>query len=165
MRACCTILALSVLFGGCGHAGKPRPGTVKVSGTVTLDGKPLARAEVHFVSDRFRSVGRTDSQGRFELVQGAVPGENRVYFTVVDEQQAIPGYKYDPQNGMDEGQLEAALQSMPPARKKKALNPLVPAEYTDPAKSNLTYDVPEAGTDSANFALRRDAKKKRARRG
>jgi hypothetical protein len=55
-----------------------------VTGTVTLDGKPLDTATVVFESPSGRSAfGSTDAQGRYELLytgnaRGAVLGPNRV---------------------------------------------------------------------------------------
>lgn len=78
-RAATFALGLA-LFAGCGG------NTADVSGTVTLDGEPLADASIIFTpqSDEEGGGGRpavavTDSQGRYELVYGrgvtgAVPG-------------------------------------------------------------------------------------------
>ncbi|MDR2706893.1 MAG: carboxypeptidase-like regulatory domain-containing protein [Planctomycetaceae bacterium] len=56
-----------------------------VTGTVTLDGKPLPRAKVIFspVDGSRSSIGVTDSQGKYKLrfsasTQGATVGEHKV---------------------------------------------------------------------------------------
>jgi len=79
--ACCLLVALAV---GCGESGPPL-GTVQ--GTVTLDGQPLAEAELMFMSDvGGASLGMTDAEGRYSLwyaggSQGAVVGSHVVTIT------------------------------------------------------------------------------------
>jgi hypothetical protein len=70
---------------GCGH--NPL-GTVRVSGTVTLDGNPAAGVNVSFIpagGEGRETFGITDAQGRFVLTtpgtntgSGAIPGEYHV---------------------------------------------------------------------------------------
>ena len=65
---------------GCGRSD----GLASVKGTVLLDGKPLAGAQVQFtVEGQPPSYGRTDADGNYELsrtrsVTGATIGTNRV---------------------------------------------------------------------------------------
>ena len=74
---------LAMLATGCGSSDKL--GTV--TGTVTLDGKPLPQASVTFSRGQGRmSVGTTDEQGRYKLLytvnqQGAEPGTHTVSIT------------------------------------------------------------------------------------
>ncbi|HVT29982.1 MAG TPA: DUF2092 domain-containing protein [Lacipirellulaceae bacterium] len=63
-----------------------------VSGRVTLDGKPLANADIIFqpVGNQRPSVGRTDEKGHYDLtykrgVRGALPGLHTVKVQVSDE--------------------------------------------------------------------------------
>jgi hypothetical protein len=73
-----------VLLSGCGSSG---PELATVSGTVKLDGSPLADASVQFVPASGRpSFGSTDASGYYELrftetKEGAVPGEHTVRVT------------------------------------------------------------------------------------
>ncbi|NQT15322.1 MAG: hypothetical protein HQ582_21375 [Planctomycetes bacterium] len=61
----CVSVAIAFCMTGC-FGGGPELGTV--TGTVTLDGKPLAEAQVTFQpKDGSYSVGTTDSAGRYEL--------------------------------------------------------------------------------------------------
>jgi len=64
----------------------------QVSGTVTLDGEPLADAMVIFtpMTGGRPAAGRTDAQGRYELIfdragAGAVHGEHFVEIRTADE--------------------------------------------------------------------------------
>src|SRR5689334_19765090 len=58
---------------GCSGGGRSGPKTVDVSGVVMIDGNPADGVEVHFLADKFDSYGKTDSSGKYTLVQGAVP--------------------------------------------------------------------------------------------
>jgi hypothetical protein len=121
---------LVVLLGsvvGCGDANLGR-----VRGTVTLDGQPLDGAMVTFapVEGGRPAAGRTDAQGRYQLVysrdsSGAMIGEHLVTISTYDER---PG-----ENGED---------LIIPER--------VPARYN--ANSELKKTV-ESGSNEINFEL------------
>jgi hypothetical protein len=74
-----------VFIAGC-DAGS---GLSPVTGTVTLDGKPYASAQVRFVPETGRpSIGITDDSGVYSLTyirdeKGAAPGSYRVDVTTV----------------------------------------------------------------------------------
>ena len=79
-------LAVGILaWAGCGSSDRPDLG--RVGGVVTLDGKPLAEAFVHFDPGTVRgSTGVTDANGKYELTyirdtQGAAIGEHTVRIT------------------------------------------------------------------------------------
>lgn len=107
------------------------PNLAAVSGTVMLDGLPLARAEVHFHPiqvdpkkpvKQSSSIGFTDTSGRYTLTyvasaQGAVPGKHRVQIYATDEK----------------GQ------------------PIIPALYN--LRTTLTADVKPEGNPDINFEL------------
>ncbi|MFO0903289.1 MAG: hypothetical protein U0939_09835 [Pirellulales bacterium] len=122
--------------------------TVRVSGVVKLDGQPLADAEVHFVGPKHAGFGKTDAEGKFKLVTGAEPGENKVFFRKESDDKFSK-----PEEGLDAGQAAAAAaaqrNSNPAASAKKG----IPAEYTSSGTTKLTFTVPEGGSDSANFEL------------
>lgn len=92
-RSLATLLAsffLSLIV-GCGGTGEVQP----VSGTVTLDGQPLAGVMVRFTPQtgekRTTSLGKTDEQGHYELrytsqLQGALIGTHMVQVVNVDGQ-------------------------------------------------------------------------------
>src|SRR5207244_1246392 len=81
MRILLPSLLLLASVGGCGGG----PKLMKVSGTVTRQGKALPQLLVHFVPDQGRaSWGKTDDQGRYTLhyernLEGALPGSHKVY--------------------------------------------------------------------------------------
>jgi hypothetical protein len=140
------ILLISLLVGlsGCGSG----PKFVPVSGTVTLDGKPLANALVAFKPAALPgkieaagpgSMGVTDENGRYVLkviytdgrTEGAVVGEHRVRISTTDHVSA----------GGDSTDVA-------PRQQKER----VPAKYN--TNSQLTFTVPPGGTDAANFDLK-----------
>jgi hypothetical protein len=130
-----------VFFTACADSG---PKVAQVSGRVTLDGKPLPKASVTFVPMATKerpnpgrtAAGMTDENGRYQLsvdvtTPGAVVGQCRIYITT--------------------------LQSDPAADDRDAGGPRPKFRDRVPAKYNqgteLTFEVPPAGTDQANFDL------------
>jgi hypothetical protein len=144
---CRVALVLMLAAAGCGGDTKMQVPTARVSGKVSRGGKPLAGVEVNFVTADFASVGKTDAEGKFTLVQGAAIGENKVYLVKRTGQENFN----DVEGGIDAGQLEA-MQSATAATSKK-VKPEIPEDYSDPGKSILKFTVPEGGTDAANFDL------------
>ena len=143
---CCAILPLFFVL-GCGGGSEHQ--TAPVAGTVYLDGQPLPDAEITFATSEFSAVAKTNSQGRYELAQGAAPGENKVWIS----KGSGPKVQMDEAGGMDQGQLAAMASGNEDARIPDAPRELLPAQYSDPEDSLLTYTVPEAGTDGADFRL------------
>lgn len=121
---------VSLLTAGCGSSYSL--GTV--TGTVTLDGKPLPHATVIFSRGQGRmSVGTTDEAGRYELQytaseKGAEPGAHTVRIT--SQIDAVSG----------EGDL-AAVEG----RKE-----LLPPRYNE--KTELTAEV-KPGRNTIDFDL------------
>jgi hypothetical protein len=143
-------LGILIAFGGCG-SGVAGPKTVRVSGSVILDGKPLENVEVHFISDKHAGFGKTDAEGNFKLITGAVVGENKVYFSKLKEGSFGTG---DAESGMDAGQADAAAAAVAgPGATAVPKGQMIPAEYASPQATKLTFMVPEGGTDSATFDL------------
>ena len=85
-----TIL-LPAFVAGCNPEKLPKLGTV--SGTVTMDGQPVANATVTFDGAKegeSASLGRTDASGKYELYysrgnKGATIGEHVVHISTHDE--------------------------------------------------------------------------------
>lgn len=139
---------VALMFAACaGEISK----IVPVSGIVTLDGKPLANANVQFQpmaqgneNPGYGSFAVTDQSGKFELAissqqlqkQGAVVGKHRV--SITSGQDKI---EYDPKVGSPDG-------STPKTRVKPER---VPEKYN--TQTTLIFEVPLAGTNMANFDL------------
>ena len=79
----CCMCVVAMSLAGCG-AGGDRPQLGRVSGTVTLDGKPLPDATVTFRHPQKRaSHGTTDENGCYDLIyirdeKGAAVGTHKV---------------------------------------------------------------------------------------
>ncbi len=146
-------LSLMLISLGCGKGSYT---AVPVSGQVTMNNQPLANVIVSFQpvgtgsnpNPGPGSSGKTDSEGRFTLKllstpprDGAVVGQHRVQiYTPETGEGAVP---YDPELGSPDGA---------PAKPSKPVE-FIPARYHD--QSKMTFDVPEGGTNQANFALTR----------
>ncbi|MFH1300279.1 MAG: carboxypeptidase-like regulatory domain-containing protein [Planctomycetota bacterium] len=82
LHALCLMAAC--LLAGCSGGGADTPELGRVSGTITLDGKPLSSATITFEpKSGAPSVGMTDDSGHYELAynpdtKGAVPGQHTV---------------------------------------------------------------------------------------
>ena len=106
-----SVVVLALACVGCGGGGSSdAPDTVPVSGTITMDGEPLADARVVFAAanpaDRLRTVsGITDSSGEYELEftssqSGAQPGKYLVSVSTYreDEEGGAPRPETVPAN-------------------------------------------------------------------
>jgi hypothetical protein len=144
-------LALSMLV-GCGAGGPKVPKTVAVSGKITYQDKPLAGAEIGFVSnldnkDVLAARGVSNDSGEFTLstyidpqheVSGATPGDFVVTVTKIE--------KMDQQKMME--QFSTGNPAMEGAFKK-----LVPPKYTDAKDSPLKASVTVGGANRFEFKL------------
>jgi len=122
-----------------------------------MDGKPLSGATVTFFTDKWSSVGKTNSDGEFRLVQGAAIGENKVTISKVDESK-LNGVEFseNPEDGLDEGQLAAANSGSAPTSDVDPSIPLgemISLDYSDPGATILTFNVTDGGTTEAKFDL------------
>lgn len=136
-----TLCAVTLALLGCGDSSNKveLPKTVPVTGTIKLDGKPLAGATVIFVPKSgtagIECTGATDAEGRYTLKQlrggdGAPPG---TYSVVVS---ALVGPDGKPLNlPPDTPPADAgAVESLPP-------------RYSSMTDSVLTATVPAEGGD------------------
>ena len=140
----CTLSVVLLSLIGCGSSK-----TASVTGTVTLDGQPVARAGVAFQpKDGGRmSTGETDAAGKFTLTcyergDGAIPGAHDVTVTKFEIK------KLDLPEGADE--LTAEFESSRAGEPKKKW--IVPQKYSDKNTSGLTFNV-EKGRNKADLAL------------
>lgn len=153
------LVGLLCCSGGCtgGSKGPPIPvykgDTVPVSGTVTMDGEPLADALVTFVFDgqappNFTgSGGRTDSMGKFVVRSGGKEGTPPGRYKVVISRLATPDgspFREDPEQGLD---LEQA-------RLSGMVKESVPPKYSDPEKTVLSVEITANQKDPVNFDLK-----------
>ncbi len=136
----CLLVCLS---SGCGKPYK----VARVSGRVTLDGQPLAKASITFVPQAVQgniapgptAAAFTDADGRYTLgidsdTPGAVVHKCRIFITTLV------------------GDSTPADQDGGPPTPKKRPKDKVPAKYN--TETTLTFDVPPEGTDQANFDLK-----------
>ena len=133
------LLAVTITVGGgCGSTTAPTERLVPVSGSITLDGKPLAGAVIMFWPDSTKGNQTTsqpyaeaDSQGRYQLVLGIGKdkheGSPLGWYRVIAEAWDLPKGK---------------SSNSPP----KLLSPQV---YADPRKSPLRVEVVEAPAPGA----------------
>ncbi|MEZ6138783.1 MAG: hypothetical protein R3C53_28185 [Pirellulaceae bacterium] len=121
--------------------------TSPVSGTVTIGGKAIADVEVYFCGNGLVAYGKTDAQGHYALVQGAAPGENKVYFNKVEGGNST----MFEEDGMDAYQMEMVAATS--GKKSNVPKQIVPSEYSDAVNPKLNFLVPDGGTDSADFKL------------
>ena len=119
-----------------------------------MGGKPLADADVSFLNDTFVGFGKTDAEGSYRLVQGAAPGKNKVYISKF-EGGAAPsaGMQLNPEAGIDQGQLDAAQMGAAGLKKPAGPKQLVPADYSNPSTTKLSFDVTAEGSTGVDFNL------------
>ena len=136
------IAVLCLFLAGCGS-------TSSVSGTVTLDGKPLADATVQFVPDGAGkdATGQTDKNGYFSMStfnpgDGVVAGKYKVVISP-------PLGEVDKTVHANSGD---AMNAPPKAPAKKAAGTKFPEKYTRPDQTPLTQEVPTKG--SLKFELK-----------
>lgn len=145
-------LACCLFFAGCSATNSIDYGKVtlvNVSGTVTLDGQPLAGAVVTFENQETgtMSFARTNSSGSYTLQfdsekDGVTPGRKLVRFSTTRTILGLRG-----EDGAEEG--EASTEGAKADRKQE----LVPECYS--GKSTLTVEItPESTT--VDFDLKSD---------
>jgi hypothetical protein len=119
-------LALALTWGllsGCGGDSDELP-TVRVSGVLSVDGKPVNTGTVHFVPAKGRPATGIVQDGKFTLTtykegDGVVAGPNRISIEVVQEVPTKDG--------------DTTAKS------------LIPAKFTNPDTSGLQLEVRTGG--------------------
>jgi hypothetical protein len=141
--------------------------TVPVSGTVTLDGEPVAGVEVVFFPKPTESsavVGPfstaiTDGEGKFTLVTrygdpGAVVGAHRVTFAYGDiDKEAIADADLAEEEAKAEGEGLSAEEKAAAraARSQLGKRKAIPARYGE--ESDVSIEVPAGGMTNVDFPL------------
>jgi len=127
-------------------------GLVQISGTVTLDGRPLPKAAVFFVNeaDSTHSFGVTNDAGHYTLMldsrkSGVIPGVKRVLIATDKNPLGDSGF-----NGQATQTVE---QEDPDEAPKRSRNEKVPACYND--RSKLKVEVTDHDTEM-DFELKSD---------
>jgi hypothetical protein len=138
------LLAVGVLIAaGCGAKHPNLPPQYPVSGTITLDGKPLSGAGIMFLprgeTRGTGAFGMADANGKYSLKTdhggaGAPEGEYAVTISKVVNRDGTP---YVPRpDAAEAGERET-----------------LPATYSDSMKTILTATIPKGG-DTINFELK-----------
>lgn len=150
-RGMAALIVASLALSGCAKKKEQALELTPVSGAVTLDGKPLAGADVAFLFDGVPPQGfvlsadSSDDQGHFELKcgaqLGAVPG---TYKVTVSRLAGKDGKPIVIPEGLDIEQLRMqgeATESIPP-------------RYSDQERTELRATVEKGKTDGYNFDLK-----------
>ncbi len=147
------IVAVVLSAGGCSPTNSIDYGKVElisVSGTVTLDGSPLAGAVITFDNTEMGtfSFARTDSSGNYTLLfdsekKGVTPGRKVVQISTTRSVLGLPG---------EEG-VEAGESSTESGQKKEKSEDKVPKCYNK--ESKLTVEV-TSSSSVFNFDLKSD---------
>lgn len=146
-----TLMFLTVCCFGCSGGGTEVE-LEKVSGVVTMDGKPLAYAVVVFKPQEGNpSSGQTDVSGKYELVHranapGAIPGKHTVWIT----QGQPPTSEGDPESNIDSAATGVGSEDLETPKGKAAPKNPIPAKYN--TKTTLTAEVKQ-GENTIDFKL------------
>lgn len=136
----------AVALAGCGSGEPPPPPLIPVSGTVSLDGKPLPGATLTFIpqgeTQGAGGTGKTAAEGKYELTygrggKGVAAGEYRVTIS----KRVMPDGTEVPENDDTPPILSPARETLGP-------------KYSDSASGILTASVREGGAP-IDFALKK----------
>lgn len=155
-----TVLVALPILAMLGCTGAKSRDTVPVSGTVTLDGKPVEGAQVVFTptgGGGAAASGKTDSSGVYRLTtrepnDGAKPGS---YLVSVSKTEVVDPTAGVIKPGMSEEEAtRAAYEAKEKAGKDepKVIEHL-PAKYKNPATSGFKFDVTKEGKNVFDLPL------------
>jgi len=136
---------LVLMLGGCGGKSKLH----KVEGTVTLDGKPLAGAQIQFINEKGEGTlahAATGTDGSFRLStfstgDGAMAGDYKVLVSI-PQTSGPEGGQPDPH---DPKSMAEAMKKFSETKKTQPQKPTVPANYGDVSKTPLRQRIPAEG--------------------
>jgi hypothetical protein len=138
------LVTVAVLW-GCGPPADPS--LVPVTGTVTVEGQPLANATVTFIpkdgTPGFGGTGKTDSSGKYTLAgsRDNAPGIPAGEYRVAISKRLMP-------DGSEVPATDNTPPMMSPARES------LPVGYSNPATTQLTAAV-KPGGGPIDFALKK----------
>lgn len=142
-------LALACLLpvvSGCGHK------MAKVEGIVTLDGEPVEGATVTFIPDGsgLQASGRTGSDGVFRLStrttgDGVAHGTYKVIIVKATGKQYGSGEDVTDPDSLKQLYGQFVKDQRDKKKKKEKPKAIIPAVYSDPAKTDLKAQVPTDG--------------------
>jgi hypothetical protein len=153
------LIAAAVI--GCGDdSGLPR--RYPVSGTITHNGKLLEQGNINFAPDGpgGRAAGGTIVDGKYSLTtqdpnDGAVPGKYKVSVVAKTTDTSKVDLKIKGATSEDAKKAISAVFPQKVAAKAaaKAKN-LVPARYSSPESSGLTFEVKPQSNSGVDFDLK-----------
>ena len=139
-----SMLLLAALAGCKKAPARAQAGEVPVTGVVTLDGKPLPKAEVTFTCNSTSGVfsGATDENGKYQLWSnfGSTAKLEGACTVKISKMELPPGVEPPPPDMPVSPQMLGAKESLPP-------------RYSDGGKTELTATVPAEG-GKFNFELK-----------
>jgi hypothetical protein len=130
-------VGMACLFlSGCGGGDSGELPTVRVSGTLLVDGKPVSAGTVHFQPDKGPPATGIVKDGKFTLTtykegDGAIPGKNRVSVEVVTEVPTKDG--------------DTTSKS------------LIAPKFMNPDESGIQLEVPQAGYSNLQIDIKGNA--------
>jgi len=142
------VVALALLVAAVGCSGSDHAPTAPVSGTVTLDGEPVAKGTIVFEMAGSRPATGRIENGKivdvtsYEKGDGAAVGQNQVGIGIVEEAAAAASEATDP------GQAGAITDMNYMSGKS-----LIPPKYNNPAESGLTAEVTADGPNEFTFEI------------
>jgi hypothetical protein len=124
-----------VVIAGCGGGDADEPPTVRVSGTLTVEGKPVSQGVVHFHPAKGRPATGIVKDGKFTLTtytdgDGAIPGKNQVAVEVVEEVPTKDG--------------DTTVKS------------LIPSKFMNPAQSGIQFELRPSGYSNLQILITGD---------
>ena len=145
--AAAILVTVGIVLTGCSNSS--RPPTYPVTGTVTMQGKPVAGAAITFVptgKEGEAASAITDSDGKYALTtwragDGAQPGEYRVKVSK-QEQTAVDPSKMVKNLTIEEEQKIYVENKKPPPPAKR----LLPSKFENEQTSGLIHNVEKKAT-------------------
>lgn len=141
------LLTVGIVLTGCSNSS--RPSTYRVTGTVIMQGKPVAGAVITFVptsNEGEAASAITDSEGKYALTtwragDGARPGEYRVKVSKQEQTTVDPSKMVKNLSIEEEQKIYVESKKLPPPAKS-----LIPSKYQDESSSGLSHTVPKGSS-------------------